>query len=45
VKTEQQPVNVASQNQDAANSFRHKYFIGVEGRLSQVLLSSGKLYT
>lgn len=29
-----------SKNQDAANSFGHKYF-GVEGRPSHVLLSSG----
>lgn len=30
-----------SKNQDAANSFGHKYFVGVEGRQSHVLLSSG----
>lgn len=28
-----------SKNQDAANSFGHKYFVGVRGGLSQVLLS------
>lgn len=30
-----------SKNQDAADSFGHKYFIGVQGRPSHVLLSSG----